>query len=274
MQPIRIIDIPPYQRAGVNYDPAEGHFMMKALIADLRANGQLQGVEITVDEGEPTEHGEESRDDVVFATIAVGIVKRIKAACESGKYDAIVTQAGIEPGFLAAKTISTLPIAYPVHSALHFASAIGEKCCVLTTTDAQSQTVRRNAQLYGLGHKVTSVRYVLRSSTYTMALVRKYPKAQRLNAPEVKEFVDSVVNQFVRAIEDEGVDTVIIGSPHQQCFLDEVRVGLNEKGYGEIQLLGAFACAVDMARAMVNLKTSQAPRAYPNDKLKAKAAFR
>ena len=32
---MRIIDIPPYQRAGVNYDPAEGHFMMKDLIAML-----------------------------------------------------------------------------------------------------------------------------------------------------------------------------------------------------------------------------------------------
>jgi hypothetical protein len=107
-----------------------------------------------------------------------------------------------------------------------------------------------------------------------MALVRKYPKAQRQNAPEVKEFVDSVVGQFARAIEDEGVDTVIIGSPHQQCFLDEVRVGLDEAGYGEVRLLGAFACAVEMARAMVHLKISQAPRAFPNDKLKSKPAFR
>jgi allantoin racemase len=271
---LRIIDIPPYQRAGVNYDPAEGHFMMKDLIASLRANGQLEGVEIVVDEGEPTSHGEESRDEVVFATIAVGIVNRIKAACASGKYDAIVTQAGIEPGYLAARTASTLPIAYPVHSALHIASHIGEKCCVLTTTDAQSQTVRRNAILYGLSHKVTSVRYVSRSSTYTMALVRKYPKAERLTAPEVKEFVDSIVKQFVIAIEDEGVDTVIIGSPHQQCFLDEVRAGLDAAGYGEIQLIGAFAAAVEMARTMVNMKLSQSRRAFPDDKLKAKPAFR
>jgi hypothetical protein len=90
----------------------------------------------------------------------------------------------------------------------------------------------------------------------------------------VKEFADGIVNQFVRAIEDEGVDTVIIGSPHQQCFLDEVRHGLDAKGYGEIRLLGAFACAVEMARAMVNMKTAQAPRAFPNDQLKAKPAYR
>src|SRR5689334_353286 len=68
--PLRIIDIPPYQRAGVNYDPAEGHFMMKDLIASMKAKGQLDGVEIDIDEGEPTAHGAESRDDAVVTNIA------------------------------------------------------------------------------------------------------------------------------------------------------------------------------------------------------------
>ena len=271
---MRIIDIPPYRRAGVNYSPTEGHFMMRELVSSLRAQGQLEGIEIDIDEGEPTEHGEESRDEAVVASIAVGVVKRVKAVCAMGKYDAIITQAGIEPGFLAARMVSTLPIAYPVHSALHFASLLGEKCSVLTTTDAQAQIVRRNAQLYGLSHKLTSVRYVSRSSTYTMALVRKYPKAERLRASEVQEFAGSIVAQFVRAIEDEGVDTVIIGSPHQQCFMDEVRHGLDAAGYQEIRLMGAFAAAVEMARAMVNMKLMQAPRAFPSDALKAKPSFR
>ncbi|OGA03303.1 MAG: hypothetical protein A2W68_01670 [Betaproteobacteria bacterium RIFCSPLOWO2_02_64_14] len=247
---------------------------MRELISSLRAKGQLEGVEIDIDEGEPTDHGEETRDEVVVANIAVGVVKRVQAVCAMGKYDAIITQAGIEPGFLAARTASTLPIAFPVHSALHIASFLGEKFSVLTTTDAQSQIVRRNAQLYGLNHKLTSVRYVSRSSTYTMALVRKYRKEERMNSPEVQEFVGSIVNQFIRAIEDEGVDSVIIGSPHQQCFLDEVRQGLDAAGYQEIRLIGAFAAAVEMARAMVNMKLMQSPRAYPSDALKAKPAFR
>ena len=248
--------------------------MMRELISSLRAKGQLEGVEIDIDEGEPTDHGEETRDEVVVANIAVGVVKRVQAVCAMGKYDAIITQAGIEPGFLAARTASTLPIAFPVHSALHIASFLGEKFSVLTTTDAQSQIVRRNARLHGLNHKLTSVRYVSRSSTYTMALVRKYRKEERMNSPEVQEFVGSIVNQFIRAIEDEGVDSVIIGSPHQQCFLDEVRQGLDAAGYQEIRLIGAFAAAVEMARVMVNMKLMQSPRAYPSDALKAKPAFR
>ena len=272
---IRIVDIPPYQRAGVNYDPKEGHFMMSDLIANMKAKGQLEGVEITVDEGEPTEHGGETRDDVVVANIAVGVIKRVKAVCEMKTFDAIITQAGIEPGFLAAMSSSTLPVAYPVHSAMHFASLLGEKFCVLTTTDAQAMIVRRNAQLYGVNHKLTSVRYVSRSSTYTMALVRRHKKGpERTNAPEVKEFVGAVVDQFSRAIEDEGADTVIIGSPHQQCFLDEVRMGLDARGYQEIILMGAFAAAVEMAKAMVSMKVKQSSRAYPTDSLKAKPAFR
>lgn len=77
-----------------------------------------------------------------------------------------------------------------------------------------------------------------------------------------------------RAIEDEGVDTVIIGSPHQQCFIDEVRQGLDGAGYGEIRLMGAFAAAKKMSKAMVNMKMVQAPRAFPSNSLHAKPAFR
>ena len=272
---IKIADIPPYQRAGVNYDPKEGHFMMHDLLASMRARGQLDGVEIDIDEGEPTAHGGETRDDEVVANIAVGVVKRVKALCAMNKYNAIITQAGIEPGFLAAMSVSTLPIAYPVHSAMHFASLLGEKFCALTTTDAQAMIVRRNAQLYGVNHKLTSTRYVSLSSTGTMRLVKKYKRGpERENAPEIRAFVDAVVGQFVRAIEDEGADTVIIGSPHQQCFLDEVRAGLDAKGYQEIILMGAFSAAVEMAKAMVSMKVKQSSRAYPTDALKAKPAFR
>jgi hypothetical protein len=134
--------------------------------------------------------------------------------------------------------------------------------------------VRRNARLYGMDHKLTSVRYVSRSSTFTMALVRKYKKAERAKSPEVQEFVAAIVEQFVHAIEDEGADCVIIASPHQQCFLDEVRQGLDVRGYQEVNLIGAFPAAVEMARAMVNMKLKQSARAYPTDALKAKPAFR
>ena len=68
-----------------------------------------------------------------------------------------------------ARTVSTLPIVFPLHAALHLASMVGDRCCVLAPTDAQSMIVRRNAAAYGFGSKLTSVRHVSRSSTWSRA---------------------------------------------------------------------------------------------------------
>ena len=273
---MKIVDIPPYQRAGVNYDPAEGHFMMRELVASLRARGQLDGVEIDIDEGEPTDHGAETRDEAVVAAIAVGVVKRVRPPARPAVRRRRHRHPGRHRAGLPRRCRCRCPHRPSAALAPHLASLLsGEKCCALTTTDAQAMIVRRNAQLYGMNHKLTSVRYVSLSSTATMALVRKYRKGpERTNAPEVKAFVGAVVDQFVHAIEDEGADSVIIASPHQQCFLDEVRLGLDAKGYQEINLIGAFPAAIEMARAMVNMKLKQSARAYPTDALKAKPAFR
>ena len=50
----------------------------------------------------------------------------------------------------------------------------------------------------------------------------------------------------------------------------EIMQRLDEAGYGEIQIVGGFRAAVEMARAMVNMRLKQAARAYPKDALKAK----
>jgi len=63
---MRLIDIPPYRRAGVNYAPAKGHFVVREIIDNMRKRGQLEGVEIDIDEGYPTEHAAETRDEEVW----------------------------------------------------------------------------------------------------------------------------------------------------------------------------------------------------------------
>jgi hypothetical protein len=70
------------------------------------------------------------------------------------------------------------------------------------------------------------------------------------------------------------VDSIIIGGPYFEVFEDEIRQSLDDGGYGEIQLICMFSSAVEMAKAMVDMKLVQAPRAYPSDNLKAKPEFR
>ena len=73
---MKLVNIPPYQRAGVNYDPALGHFAVRELIANMREKGQLEGIEIDIDDGYKTDHSAETRDEEVGALITVGFIKR------------------------------------------------------------------------------------------------------------------------------------------------------------------------------------------------------
>jgi Asp/Glu/hydantoin racemase len=269
---MKIIDIPPYR--SVNYTPAKGHYLVAEIVENMRKSGQLEGVEMDIDEGYPTEHTGENRDEEVLAHITVGFLKRVREISAMGKYDAIVTSGSIEPGFFAGRMISKIPIAYCLHSAVHMASLIGDKFTIIEQADPMGPIIRHYVQLYGLGHKLASIRTISRSSTHTMGLILKYKKEERIKVPEVKKLIDDVVAQCIAAIEKERVDSLILGCPPLQCFEDEIRQALDKAGYGEIQLISELPAAVEMAKAMVNMKLVQSPRAYPNDALKAKPEFR
>jgi Asp/Glu/hydantoin racemase len=269
---VKIIDIPPYR--SVNYTPERGHFLLNEIMENMRRRGQLEGIELDIDEGYATDHAGANRDEEVLAHITVGFLKRVREISEMGKYDAIITSGTIEPGFFAGRMISKIPIAFCVHSAVHMASLIGERFTIIEQADAMAQTVRHYVQLYGLGHKLVSVRAISGSSTYTMGFILKSKKEERIKIPEVKNIVDDIVSQCIAAIEKERADSIILGCPPLQVFEDEIRHALDEAGYSEIQLICEFPAAVEMAKAMVNMKLIQAPRAYPSDGLRAKPEFR
>ena len=106
------------------------------------------------------------------------------------------------------------------------------------------------------------------------AVLHKYARADRSKAPEGKKLIDDIATRCIEAIEEDRIDYLVFGCPHPQCLQDEIKQRLEKAGYGEIQIIGGFRAAVQMARAMVNMKLMQAPRAYPSDTLKAKPKFR
>jgi len=266
---MKLIIIPPY------LTPAnKGKFVQHEIIANMEKKGQLEGVDIDVDEAYPTEHRAVNRDEEILANITAGFLKRVREISEMGKYDAIATSGSIEPGFFAGRMISKIPIAFSLHSAVHVASLIGDRFTIIEATDAMAQIVRHYVQLYGLSHKLASVRHVSHSSTYMRALVRNHEKEERTKAPEAKELIEDIVAQCIKAIEEDRADSLIFGCRPLECFQDEARQWLDESGYGEIELIGELSAAVEMAKAMVNMKLMQAPRAYPSDHLTVKPEFR
>ena len=110
-------------------------------------------------------------------------------------------------------------------------------------------------------------------TTEMMEVLRDCKKEERIKVPEVKKYLDDTVAQCITAIEEDRVDSLVIVNGLLVCFEDDVRQMLDEAGYSEIQIIYGFYAAVEMAKAMVNMKLMQAPRAYPGEDLKAKPRY-
>jgi len=192
-----------------------------------------------------------------------------------GKYDAIVQTGDLEPGFFGARFISKIPFVSITHAAIHMASLIGDRCSLFGPPEDQcAPLLRRFVQNYGFNHKVISLRYSSYTSTYLATFVKKYSKEERIKVPEVQEIVRTLTSQCIAAIEEDRVDSIIFGCNAVAVYADETRQKLDESGYSEIPIIVALSAGVEMARVMVNMKLTQAARAYPSVDLRAKPAFR
>jgi len=268
---MKLITIPPYK--ALNYTPERGRFVELELIDNMRKRGQLDGIEVDVDDGHDLGHRNVARDQEFSDQIGLGVLGQVKLYCDSGQYDGIVCVGSIL-GMSAARMVSKIPLVSTVHSGYHVASLIGDRFSVIEATDPQALIARHFAELYGFNHKLASVRTMSHSSTSMTQMIRDHKKEERKEIPEFKAFIDDLVTQSAKAIEEDGADSIILSCTPIQCFEEEIREALDASGYDEIQLVCQYSAAVEMVKAMVNLKLVQSPRAYPGDSLKAKPQFR
>lgn len=177
-------------------------------------------------------------------------------------------------GFFASRMIAKIPVVTAVFAGLHVASLLGERFSLIEAEDPQSLIARHNAQLYGLSDKLASIRIIYHSSTDLTRVIRQNKKEDRIKVPEGKEIIDDMVQRCIQAIDEDRVDTLILGCTPIQCFEDDIRSELDRQGYSEIPIVCEYSAAVEIAKLMYNLKLVQAPRAYPSHSLKARPEFR
>lgn len=273
---MKIVLIPPYKPVGSKYQISrEGTLAINEVLELMTRWGQMEGVELDVAEAYPIENPVEDRDEVFLAEITPGFLKKIEEYSEMGKYDAIITNGSIEPGFFGAREISKIPVASGPHAAMYMASLIAERFSVLELRDAMAQIVRHYAQNWGISHKLVSVRNIGVTSIYLTRLLHKYKdREERLKAPEVKEIIDKSIAQCTAAIEKDRANAIILGCIPLQTYWEVIRQRLDEAGYEEIPLIMGVSAALEMAKAMVNLRLMPSPRTYPSEDLKRQPEFR
>jgi allantoin racemase len=267
---MKIVLIAPYQNPVVNW-----HWILQEVVDDYGRKGKLDGIEIDIDEGHLVESASETRDEEFLADVSRGGIKKVKRYSELNEYDAIVLTGALDPGFTGARAIAKIPVTAPIHSSVHVASLIGERCSILMASPPGALMVRHIVNRYGFERKVASVRYLRYSTTEQCKRLSMYKenKAERYADAYIKNILDDAAYQAIAAIEKERVDTFVLGCEPMLTYEDEVRRRLDEAGYEEIQLIPSLSAGISMAAAMVNMKLVKAPRAYPNDSLKAVPEF-
>jgi allantoin racemase len=247
--PFRAMDYPP------GFEPSH-----KRLLREIEAEGLLKGIEWELDEGAPGPTVENREE---LAQVVPGVLKIVREACESGKFDAIIVLGGLDPGLYAAKEIGAefgIPVVGGTHSEMIFACALGNKFSVIDTLECMAIMIRQNIMTYGLNEKCASVR----------SIEWPVPKLRKPNSPEA---VEAFVQECIEAIEKDGADVIICGCTSTLWIQPFAEKRLKELGY-DVPVLHSYKCGIEMAKALVAMKVSQGKFAFPSKIPKKKAVPR
>lgn len=268
---MRLILVPPYRGAGYDFQPDKEPYYQRA-IELMQKEGELDGVTVEVDPGVHTDHTSSTRDETLFDHLAIAVQSRVRELTAKHEHDAIVVLGAIDVGFHACRLIGDVPVAYPLHSAVHVASMLADRFSLIDVTDVQATRQRRLVRGYGLDDKLGSIRSIERTSTDLSPLLRDIGAGE--STPAVDQVLDQFVEQSKLAVDVDRADLLVIGFAPIQALKHELRARLDDAGLADIQVVWGLSSAVAVAKAMVAMQLLPARRAFPADALVAKPAYR
>ena len=241
--PFKSMDLPP----GVLSTPHR-------LLADIEAEGLLKGVQWDLDEGVP---GPSVKNREELAQVIPGVLKVVRQAAESGRYDAIAILGGLDPGLYAAREIGAaygIPVVGTTHSAVLFAYGLGHRFAVIDVLEGLAIVVRQMLMSYGLNDKCASVRSM-------------ECHVQDIRSSKGPELVEKFVRECIDAIEKDGADVIVCGCTATLLLRPQAQKRLAELGY-DVPVLDGYRCAIEFAKAQVGMRISQSRIAYPDSVVK------
>lgn len=214
----------------------------EAYLAPLRRDGfRVTQVQI--------ERGPCSLESEFEESIAVpDTLERIVAAEREG-VDAVVIDCMRDPGLGSARELVSIPVVGVAEATMHVASMLGHMFSVVTVLDRLVPAFENLAKVYGLRDKLASVRSV---EIPVLSL-----------AEDGERLLHALIEQSVRAIEDDGAHAIVFGCTGMIGFAEDVGEGLTAKGYEGVPTIDPIPTGVRVAQALVDLGLTHSKRTYP-----------
>ena len=167
---------------------------------------------------------------------------------EKDGIDAVVINCMGDPGMNPAREAVSIPVVGPAEATMHVASMLGHKFSVVTVLESVVPMLDNEAKRYGVFDKLASARWV------------NIPVLELERDP--KRLVDSLVNESVKAIDEDGAHVIVLGCTGMFGLVEAVQEGLIQRGYTGIPVLDPIPVAIKMAEALVDLRLTHSRRTY------------
>lgn len=229
----------------------------------------LEGIDWDFDPGPVTTHGDWSaanREE--FAYVAVDRLKIVRAACESGRYDAIVLLGGAEPGFQDAREIGRsfgVPVTGCAFAQMHLAAMLGDRFSVIDLYEAHAKYFSGIVNQHRFASRCASIRN-LEFPLPRPDVDEPHPIAEQRRlafAGEMSDIVETCVREAIAAIEEDGAEVLIFGCSATYWLKPFLERRLADLGW-DIPVLEGQGAAIAQARMLVDLKLNYSALSFPS----------
>jgi len=271
----RFLLIQPFQIPGNSkyYLSREGLPKEKRLMNYDNVKHLLADVEWDLDEGPVAPYGDwavENREE--FCLVAAGRIPIVRAACESGRYNAIVLLGGGEPAFLESLEIGRkygVAVTSNASSQMHIACLLGNKFSVIDFAESHNMYYRSLIIQHRFADRCASIRnigYYHPRPGYEGEPYLNQEKAKALRG-EDSQAVETAVKEAEAALSEDGAEVITFGCSGVFWLQPFVQKGLLEKGW-EVPVLEGYSCAIELAKLKVNLGLTVSGITFPDDRPK------
>lgn len=177
-------------------------------------------------------------------------VRLVKQAEADGVAACIITCFG-DPGAAAAKEVVSIPVVGEGEAAIYIAALLGFRFTILITERSLFPMMRSLVRRLGLEARLASVRAV-GESVFDFSL----------------DCLPRVVNESVRAIEDDGAEVIVMGCTGVGLDMpNRVREGISSEIGVYVPVIDPAKAAMKLAEALVTTGLSHSKIAYPTPRI-------
>ena len=181
------------------------------------------------------------------AAAAPGVV-RCTATAESQGADAVIISCMLDPGLAAARERVKIPVLGPAQVSMHVASMLCHKFSIVTVLERLKPIFMDRAKVYGVTDQLASVRAI---DLPVLELEHNQEQA-----------IDPLVEEAVRAIEDDGAEIILFGCTGMTGLAEAVAIQLQAQEY-DVPVIDPGILTLKMAELLVDLGLSQSKLSFP-----------